>query len=88
VINESALIFEKNLQSYFDKIILVKAPVDLRVERVMKRDSSSEKEVRARIQLQNHESQIEHLSDFVINNDNSTKLESICLNIHNKLTNQ
>lgn len=86
VINESALIFEKNIASYFDKIILVKAPLDLRIKRVLERDSTTESEVKNRIALQEQTSKNEKLSDFVINNDNLTNLELICRNIHNKLT--
>lgn len=86
VINESALIFEKNLASYFDKIILVKAPLDLRVNRVMERDHSTETEVKARIALQEQTSKNENLSDFIINNDNLANLELICKDIHYKLT--
>jgi len=86
VINESALIFEKNIASYFDKIILVKAPLDLRIKRVLERDRTTESEVKNRIALQEQTSKNEKLSDFVINNDNLTNLELICRNIHNKLT--
>lgn len=86
VINESALIFEKNLASYFDKIILVKAPLDLRINRVMERDHSTETEVKARIALQEQTSKNENLSDFIINNDNLANLELICKDIHYKLT--
>lgn len=86
VINESALIFEKNIASYFDKIILVKAPLDLRIKRVLERDHTTESEVKNRIALQEQTSKNEKLSDFVINNDNLTNLELICGNIHNKLT--
>ncbi len=86
VINESALIFEKNIASYFDKIILVKAPLDLRIKRVLERDRTTESEVKNRIALQEQTSKNEKLSDFVINNDNLTNLELICINIHNKLT--
>ncbi len=86
VINESALIFEKNIASYFDKIILVKAPLDLRIKRVLERDSTTESEVKNRIALQEQTSKNEKLSDFAINNDNLTNLELICRNIHNKLT--
>lgn len=86
VINESALIFEKNIASYFDKIILVKAPLDLRIKRVLERDRTTESEVKNRIALQEQTSKNEKLSDFLINNDNLTNLELICRNIHNKLT--
>jgi len=86
VINESALIFEKELQTYFDKIILVKAPVDLRIQRVIDRDQCTEKEVKARMALQSDSIQTEKLSDFVINNDEFSNLNQMCLDIHLYLT--
>lgn len=86
VLNESALIFEKNLESYFDKIILVKAPLDLRISRVMERDKLTKAEVQARLAAQDNSSKNEDLSDFVINNDNLSNLKLICKDIHDKLT--
>ncbi len=86
VLNESALIFEKNLESYFDKIILVKAPLDLRISRVMERDKLTKAEVQARLAAQDNSSKNEDLSDFVIYNDNLSNLKLICKDIHNKLT--
>jgi dephospho-CoA kinase len=64
----------------------VKAPLDLRINRVMERDHSTETEVKARIALQEQTSKNENLSDFIINNDNLANLELICKDIHYKLT--
>ena len=86
VINESALLFEKKLDQYFDKVILVNAPLVDRESRVEERDKVLKSDIKARIDLQNSSSKNEKLSDFVINNDNLSSLNSKCLKIHNILT--
>jgi len=69
VIFESAIIFESGLDKEFDKIISVSAPEDLRVKRVMKRDSVNSDKVLQRIKNQwSNEAKVK-LSDFVIYND-------------------
>src|SRR5690554_4973793 len=52
VIKEVAILFENQLEKEFDKIILVTAPEEERISRVMKRDNISKEEVVERIQNQ------------------------------------
>ncbi len=69
VLFESAILFEKNFDSQFDKIIFVSAPEEVRVKRAMQRDKCDEENVRSRMRLQwNEETKISK-SDYVINND-------------------
>ena len=70
VLMESAIIFEANLASHFDKIITVEAPVELRISRVMQRDGMTEDNVRKRMAAQFSESERVERADFVIYNDN------------------
>jgi dephospho-CoA kinase len=67
-IYEAALIVENGLQRALDALILVSAPEELRLRRVMQRDGSSEEEARARIASQLPEADKEKLADFVIRN--------------------
>jgi len=60
--------------------------VDLRIQRVIDRDQCTEKEVKARMALQSDSIQTEKLSDFVINNDEFSNLNQMCLDIHLYLT--
>jgi dephospho-CoA kinase len=72
-IQENPLLFEKNLQDEYDAVITVAAPLDLRVERVMKRDGFSRKQVMERINNQmDQEYKILHAS-YVIENTGSLK---------------
>ena len=67
VVFESAILLEKPLvKGCADKVLHVKAPYDLRVERVMKRDSVTRGQVEARIASQWSDGQRDSMSDFVI----------------------
>jgi dephospho-CoA kinase len=52
VVQESALIFENDMGSHYHRIILVTAPLSLRVDRVCHRDGSRPEEVMSRIRNQ------------------------------------
>jgi len=85
VIEEAALIFESGLATNFDKIITVSAPVNVRIERVMKRDTIARENVIERINNQMDEGQKLQQSDFIIVNDGKEMLLPQIINIHNKL---
>ena len=74
VFNEAAILFETESDQYFDKVILVTAPEELRIERVMKRDDVSKQEVQARMDKQWDDSKKEPLADFVLVNDGKKPL--------------
>ncbi len=74
VFNEAAILFESGGASQFDKIILVSAPKELKIQRVMKRDGVSENEVLERMNKQWPDKDKAKLSDFIILNDGKTPL--------------
>jgi dephospho-CoA kinase len=84
-VKEAALIFEANLQDYFDYIIGVTAPESLRLERVKKRDHISEEHIYQRIQQQMDETVKMSRCDFVVVNDGIQPLLPQVLKIHNTL---
>ena len=75
VLYESAILFEKNYEKFFDKIIFVSASEDIRLQRVMKRDDCSEENVRSRMRLQMSEETKISRADFVIYNDGIKAVE-------------
>ncbi|MBR6439566.1 MAG: dephospho-CoA kinase [Bacteroidales bacterium] len=75
VLYESAILFEKNYQKFFDKIIFVSASEDIRLQRVMKRDDCTEENVRSRMRLQMSEETKISRADFVIYNDGTKPVE-------------
>lgn len=69
LIQESALLFEEDLAKRFRAIILVVAPAEARIDRVMKRDGITRDAVLRRIENQWPDDRKIPLSDFIIYND-------------------
>lgn len=69
VFNEAAILIETGSYKNFDKMILVTAPEDIRIARVMKRDHTSEEEVRQRLSKQWTDAEKRKFADFEIVND-------------------
>lgn len=84
VLYESAILFEKNYERFFDKIIFVSASEDIRLQRVMLRDDCTEENVRSRMRLQLDEDLKISKADYVIYNDGTKPVEPQVLDI-NKL---
>ena len=87
IIKEAAIIFETKTENLFNKIIYVKAPKEIRIDRVMQRDNLSREDVLNRIQNQINETSIIDKCDFIIDNINYSELEEKVLEIHNTLIN-
>lgn len=68
VIKEVAILFETNGHLDCDKVILVTAPEDVRLMRVMQRDNVSKEDVLARMNNQMSEEEKIAKSDYVIHN--------------------
>jgi len=81
VIQETAIIFENFAQDFYDKIILVTAPEDERILRVMRRSGISKKAIVARLKNQWTDAKKAPLSDYVIDNlelsKTKTKVEEV-----------
>ena len=74
VFNESAILFETGSFKNFDAIILVYAPTELRIKRIMKRDNCSENEVLKRMNSQFSDEEKYQLTEFRVLNDEQTPL--------------
>lgn len=70
VVKEVAILFETQGHLQCDKTILVTAPLDVRIERTMKRDHVTKEEVLLRIQNQLPDEEKVKLADYVIQNIN------------------
>lgn len=84
-IKEAALLFEAGSYKKLDKIIVVTAPENLRIRRVMDRDHIDEGAVRQRMDRQWPQEKKAALADFIIENDGSKSLIPQVLEIHHKL---
>lgn len=72
---EAALLFEASYQDSLDYTILVTAPEDLRIRRILKRDQTTETAARKRIQVQSSDEEKKALANFIINNDETQPLQ-------------
>lgn len=84
-IKEAALIFESGSQQFLDKVIGVKAPEHLRMERVKSRDGITENQIKERMSRQMDEERKMQLCDFIILNDETTLLIPQVLALHETL---
>lgn len=71
---ECAILYESGFNTLVDKVMLVTAPLELRVQRAMRRDSAQEEQIRKRIQHQWQDADLAAKADFVIHNDGTTPL--------------
>ena len=84
-IKEAALIFEIGGEKLLDKVIVVSAPEDVCIARIVKRDGISEQEVKSRIKNQMPQSSKEELADFIIRNDDTQLLIPQVTKIHHEI---
>lgn len=82
ILHESAILFESGLAYLCDKIIVVSAPEEIRITRVMNRDFLSRTEVLARMRNQWAETKLLSLADFEIVNDDCMSLIEQVATIH------
>jgi len=84
-LKEAALLFESGSYKKLDYTILVTAPQDIRVQRVLQRDHTTEAQVLARMNKQMPDEEKIKLADFTIINDGQTALLPQILNLHQQL---
>lgn len=85
IIQEAAILFESGAYQLMDFNILITAPEELRIERVIKRDCTSRQQVIARMANQWNDEKKIKLANFIIYNDESNFLITQVLEIHKKL---
>jgi dephospho-CoA kinase len=86
VLKEAALLFESGSAQLLDRVIVVSAPIDLRISRVLKRDlHRTEADIRAIIKNQMPEELSLAKADLVIHNDEQTGIINQVLKIHQSL---
>lgn len=85
IIKESAILIETGGHLNLDKIIVVTAPLDVAIQRVMQRDGLSKNQILARLKQQQPASEITKYADFIIQNDGSKDLTQQVNAIHQQL---
>lgn len=69
VLMESAILVEAGFREVVDTLIVVEAPLELRIRRAMQRDGASREQVEARIRQQLPAEELRKQADFIIIND-------------------
>ena len=85
VIKEAAILFESKSNIGLDKIIVVSAAEELRIERIVKRDNISREQIISRMNNQLAEEERIAKADFVIVNDEKSAIIPQVLAVHEKL---
>lgn len=85
VVQETALIFENGSQDHYDHIILVTAPLDVRLNRVMERDGVGPKAVLERMKNQMDDADKVDLAHFCIENLDLETTKERVKELHTKL---
>lgn len=87
VIQEAAILFESGVFQLMDLNIVVSAPEEVRILRVIQRDGVTKEKVLERMKNQWPEEKKLAMADFIIHNDDSQSLIRQVLDIHQKLLN-
>lgn len=72
---ESAILYESHFETEVDFVLLVDAPVEMRIQRAMRRDGATREQIEQRMTRQDT-SLARNRADFVISNDGTTDLET------------
>lgn len=83
---ESAILFEAGFQDVVDHILMVYAPLEVRIARAMQRDHATREAIESRIRQQLDDEEKRRLSHFVIMNDGKTPLIPQVLDFINTLS--
>jgi len=85
VLKEAALLFESDSYKMCDYSIMVQAPLETRIKRVMQRDGLSRAEVESRNSKQFSEEKKTALADYIIKNDDEQLVIPQVLKLHQKI---
>ncbi|HPW90575.1 MAG TPA: dephospho-CoA kinase [Paludibacteraceae bacterium] len=70
VFAESAILVESGFSRFMDKILLVDAPQEVRIQRIVERDKITKEQAQQRIAAQMSSEELRECVDYVIVNDN------------------
>jgi dephospho-CoA kinase len=85
IIQESAILFESNAYTIFDKIIVVFSPDEIRLRRLLQRENMTSERIQAIMSNQISEQEKIQRADYIVYNDEKQLVIPQVLNIHTKL---
>lgn len=87
LIKEAAILIESGAYKKMDKIVLVTAPEKIRIQRVVKRDKTSNQKVKERIQTQFSDKEKMSYADYTIVNDDKQLIIPQVIEVYESLRN-
>jgi dephospho-CoA kinase len=85
ILKEAAVLFESGSYKICDKSIMVSAPLEIRIKRVIQRDGITRAEVESRNSRQFTEEKKRQLADYIILNDETELIIPQVLKLHKEL---
>jgi dephospho-CoA kinase len=82
ILKEAALLFESGSYKMCDKSVLVTAPLEMKLKRVMLRDGVTADQVKARMNKQFSDEQKMEMADYVVLNNETDSLITQVLELH------
>lgn len=86
IVKEAAILFETGVYRQLDAVILVTAPEQLRIRRIVQRDGAGEDDIRKRMASQWPDEKKAALAGVVIKNDNREPLLPLILQLHSEFS--
>lgn len=82
---EAAILIETGSYRFLDKLILVEADAEIRIQRVMERDGVSKEQVEKRMATQMSDTEKRAYADFIVNNNGDRSLLKQALEVLKEL---
>lgn len=76
VVMECAILFESGFDALVDRVVLVRAPERVCIERAMLRDGATEEQIKARMALQMSDEERSVRSHYIIDNDGRPDMDA------------
>ncbi|MBE9488270.1 MAG: dephospho-CoA kinase [Bacteroidetes bacterium] len=77
VICEAAILIESGWDEFMDMVVVVEAPLDTRISRVIKRDNLTEQQVRSRIASQLSDEERRKKADYIVCSDGANDVNEL-----------
>ena len=82
VVKEAAIMAKAGQTNAVDYVVVVEAPVGLRIQRILQRDKRTEQEIKAIIERQVSDESRREIADYIVNNDDASELIPQVLHLH------
>jgi len=86
IIQENAILFENGSASNFDYIVTVTAPIEIKIDRILKRDAITKDAILSRMNNQWDDHKKVKLSDYIINNIDLADTKEQVKKLHRELS--